>query len=131
MLSSPKDIFHTLVQEGILALSLHHVLAMKSEVKHTAVQVDGAFRVQLLQNSIQSYKSPSAANTSTAVNNSGSSAGRPVHIVSHCAHELDERLGALGDAVIRPNGVVEVTHQARVTAAALRGDPELSDGPFW
>lgn len=119
MLPSPKDISHALMQEGVLALSLHHVLSMETLVKHTAIQVYGAFRVQLLQNSIQSNESPSAANTGTAVYNSGSSAGRPVHIVSHCADKLDERLSALWDAVIRPNGVVEVTHQARVTAAAL------------
>jgi len=46
-------------------LSLDHVLAVQAEVKHAAVQVDGSFRVQLLQNPIQGDEGPCASNTST------------------------------------------------------------------
>lgn len=46
-------------------LSLDHVLAVQAEVKHTAVQVDGSFRVQLLQNPIQGDERPCTADTST------------------------------------------------------------------
>lgn len=46
-------------------LSLDHVLAVQAEVKHTAIQVDGSFRVQLLQNPIQGDERPCTAHTST------------------------------------------------------------------
>lgn len=46
-------------------LSLDHVLAVQAEVKHTAVQVDGSFRVQLLQNPIQGDERPCTSDTST------------------------------------------------------------------
>lgn len=46
-------------------LRLDHVLAVKAEVEHAAVQVDGSFGVQLLQNPIQSDERPGTAHTST------------------------------------------------------------------
>lgn len=49
----------------VVYLSLDHVLAVQAEVKHTAVQVDGSFRVQLLQNPIQGDERPCTADTST------------------------------------------------------------------
>lgn len=109
MLSGSQDIPNTLIQEGILALSLDHVLAVQAEVEHAAVKVDGSFGVQLLQNPIQSNEGPCAPDSSTAVNDGGSGAGRSVHIVPGCPDKLDQGLGALRDAVIRPHRVVEVT----------------------
>ncbi len=50
---------------GGVYLSLDHVLAVKAEVKHAAIQVDGSFRVQLLQNPIQGDERPRTANTGT------------------------------------------------------------------
>lgn len=50
---------------GVVYLSLDHVLAVQAEVKHAAVQVDGSFRVQLLQNPIQGDERPCTADTST------------------------------------------------------------------
>lgn len=49
----------------VVYLSLDHVLTVQTEVKHTAVQVDGSFRVQLLQNPIQGDKCSCAPDTST------------------------------------------------------------------
>lgn len=46
-------------------LGLDHVLAVQAEVEHTAVQVDGSFRVQLLQDPIQGDERPCTANTRT------------------------------------------------------------------
>lgn len=48
-----------------LYLSLDHMLAVQLEVEDTAVQVDGSFGVQLLQNPIQGDEGPCTANTST------------------------------------------------------------------
>lgn len=53
------------------------------------------------------------------MNDGGSGAGRSVHIVPGCPDKLDQGLGALRDAVIRPHRVVEVTQYPRITAAAL------------
>lgn len=49
---------------GGMYLSLDHVLAVQAEVKHTAIQVDGSFTVQLLQNPIQGDERPRTAHTS-------------------------------------------------------------------
>lgn len=46
-------------------LGLDHVLAVQPQVEHTAVQVDGSFGVQLLQNSIQGDEGPRAPDSST------------------------------------------------------------------
>lgn len=54
-----------------------------------------------------------------AVDDAGSSSRRPVHVVPDRPDELDQGLGALGDTVVGPHGIVEVAHNPRVTAAAL------------
>lgn len=48
---------------GIAYLSLGHVLSVQPLVEHTAVEVDGPFRVQLLQNPVQSNEGPGATNS--------------------------------------------------------------------
>lgn len=131
---------------------------MQSEVKHAAVEVDGALGVQLLQNPVQSYKSSGAAHTSTdthkhicvssrrtkfmpfdllsnsctssltlfwssgrlpTVHHCGTSGWRAVYIVPDCPGKLDQGLCAVRDPMVRPYGVVEVTQDSGVTAAAL------------
>lgn len=130
MFPGSQDVPNTLVQEGILTLSLDHVLAVQAEVKHAAVEVDGSFGVQLLQDSVQGDERPCTAHTGAAVYDGGPSARGSIHVVPDCPNELDQGLGALWDAVVGPDGVVEVTHHPRVTAGALRCDLELSDGPL-
>lgn len=46
-------------------LGLDHVLTVQAEVEHAAIQVDGSFRVQLLQDPIQSDEGAGAADSST------------------------------------------------------------------
>lgn len=48
MFPGSQDVPHALMQEGILALGLDHVLAVQAEVEYTAVQVNGSFGVHLL-----------------------------------------------------------------------------------
>lgn len=49
----------------------------------------------------------------------GADAGGSVHVVPDCPDELDQGLGALGDPVVGPHGVVEVTQHPGAAAALL------------
>ena len=54
----------------------------------------------------------------------GPRGGHSIDVVSHGPHVLDEGLGGLGHAVVRPDRVVEVAHHPRVCQLAFLRCPE-------
>ena len=56
----------------------------------------------------------------------GGVSGVLVHVLADQVPEVDEQLGRLGNAVVRPGGEVEVTHRAALRCSHLGRDESVS-----